>query len=107
MLRKHDLDPRVRTIIGPASRQVYAEAAAEGLVELFVRKGAVLITPGCGPCCGTGGGVPADGETAFTTMNRNFKGRMGNVNANIYLGSPASVIAAAIAGEIVDPRRLS
>jgi 3-isopropylmalate/(R)-2-methylmalate dehydratase large subunit len=106
-LRKHDLDPRVRTIIGPASRRIYAEAAAEGLLELFARKGAILITPGCGPCCGTGAGVPGDGETVITTMNRNFKGRMGNTKAAIYLGSPASVIAAAITGEITDPRRLA
>lgn len=105
-LQKHDLNPGVRTIIGPASRQTYAEAAAEGLVELFVRKGAIIITPGCGPCCGTGAGVPGDGETVISTMNRNFKGRMGNTKAPIYLGSPASVIAAAIAGEIIDPRRL-
>ena len=105
MLRGNDIHRDVKFIIAPASKQIYLDALSKGIIDLFVRKNAVVLLPGCGPCVGTGGGIPADGETVISTANRNFKGRMGNPNSFIYLGSPATVTASAIAGRIADPRR--
>lgn len=96
--------PRVRLVVAPASRRIFLEAMREGILATLVEAGAAVVTPGCGPCVGTHNGVPADGEVVISTANRNFKGRMGNRNAEIYLASPAAVAAAAVAGEIVDPR---
>ncbi|HHW61410.1 MAG TPA: 3-isopropylmalate dehydratase large subunit [Syntrophomonadaceae bacterium] len=93
-----------RLIIAPSSRQVFIQAIREGLIETFVQAGAAVVTPGCGPCVGTHNGVPSDGENVISTANRNFKGRMGNPNAFIYLGSPATVAASVLKGEISDPR---
>lgn len=76
----------------------------EGLVEIFMNAGANVLASSCGPCLGTGQGIPADGYNVISTANRNFKGRMGNKEASIYLASPASVAHAALAGKIVDPR---
>jgi len=98
--------PEVRLIVAPASRQVLMEAMEKGIAQRLVEAGAALVTPGCGPCVGTHNGVPADGEAVISTANRNFKGRMGNANAHIYLASPATVAASAVAGKITDPRRM-
>ncbi len=93
-----------RLIVAPASRQVMIQAIREGLMETFLESGAAVVTPGCGPCVGTHNGVPSDGENVISTANRNFKGRMGNNRAFVYLGSPATVAASVIKGEISDPR---
>ena len=90
----------VRLIVTPGSRDVYLEALREGHIETFVTSGAVVTPPGCGACVGTHLGIPADGETVISTANRNFKGRMGNANAEIILGSPETVAASAVVGRV-------
>lgn len=85
---------------------MYRRAARDGILEALLDAGASLITPGCGPCLGTHNGIPADGETIISTANRNFRGRMGNENASIFLASPETVMASAVTGEITDPRDL-
>jgi 3-isopropylmalate/(R)-2-methylmalate dehydratase large subunit len=96
--------PGVELLVVPASREVYLEAAKRGLLARFVEKGGAVLPPGCGPCCGSSAGIPSAGENVLTTANRNFLGRMGNTRAQIYLGSPATVAAAVVAGQIRDPR---
>jgi len=87
-------------LITPASQKIYIQAIKEGLIELFLEAGANVLSASCGPCLGTGQGIPADGYNVISTANRNFLGRMGNKNASIYLASPANVAASAIKGEI-------
>lgn len=96
--------PGVEFLVIPASRAIYVEASRRGLLTRLVEKGATILPPGCGPCCGSSPGIPSAGENVISTANRNFLGRMGNIRANIYLGSPATVAAAVVAGRIVDPR---
>ena len=105
ILRGKKVSPGVRLIVAPASRDVFLEAMKSGIIKALVEAGANVVTPGCGPCVGTHNGVPSDGEIALSTANRNFKGRMGNPNAFIYLASPATVAASAVKGRITDPRR--
>ena len=103
ILKGRRIRPGVRLIVAPASRQVMLQAIREGLLEIFVEAGAAVVTPGCGPCVGTHNGVPSDGENVISTANRNFKGRMGNNKAFIYLASPATVAASVLTGAITDP----
>lgn len=93
-----------RTIVTPASQKVYEKAWQAGLIKTFTDAGCTVTTTGCGACIGRHGGLLAPGERAFTTMNRNFIGRMGSPQAEIYLGSPAAAAATAIEGKIADPR---
>ena len=95
----------IRFIAVPGSESVMKEAIARGYYQTLLEFGAVMVTPGCGPCVGIHEGIPADGEVCLTTQNRNFQGRMGNPEASIYLGSPAVIAATAIEGVIADPRK--
>jgi homoaconitate hydratase family protein len=96
---------KARTLIIPASWEIYKEALKKGLIEIFIDAGAMVLNPGCGPCLGAHQGVMAPGEVTFSTANRNFKGRMGCRDAEIYLGSPLAVAASAVHGEITHPGR--
>jgi 3-isopropylmalate/(R)-2-methylmalate dehydratase large subunit len=107
VLRGRHRAPRTRLIVTPASQAVWRAAADEGLLQAFADAGAVVTNPGCGACVGVHEGILADGEICVSTANRNFKGRMGNPQAFIYLASPLTAAAAAVAGEIVDPRELA
>ncbi len=104
ILKGKKVHPGVRLIIIPASREIYTETAKRGYLEIFSEAGALIQSPGCGPCLGAHQGVLAPGEKALSTANRNFKGRMGSREAEIYLASPATVAVSCIRGEIVDPR---
>jgi len=104
ILKGRKIFPGFRLIVVPASREILGAAIRSGILETLVESGAMIIPPGCGPCHGASQGVPRDGENVVSTSNRNFKGRMGNNKAFIYLASPASVAAAAVEGKIVDPR---
>lgn len=105
ILKNRSIHPEVRFIVAPASRRIYLEAIKEGILKTLIEAGAVLVTPGCGCCVGTHNGIPSKGENVISTANRNFKGRMGNPDAFIYLASPATVAASAVEGKIADPRR--
>ena len=94
----------VRTIVIPASWAVYRQMMREGLLDILLDAGCVICNPGCGPCMGNHEGILAPGETAISTANRNFKGRMGDKESFIYLASPMTVAASALTGEISDPR---
>jgi 3-isopropylmalate/(R)-2-methylmalate dehydratase large subunit len=105
MLEKHKVAKGVRFIISPASQQVYLQCLKAGLVEKLIAAGAQVITPGCG-ICQPRVGFLSDGEVCITATTRNFKGRKGSTKADIYLGGPLSVTAAAVAGEIVNPKEV-
>jgi homoaconitate hydratase family protein/3-isopropylmalate dehydratase small subunit len=91
-------------LVIPASQEIYIKAMKEGIIETLLEAGANVLASSCGPCLGTGQGIPADGYNVISTANRNFKGRMGNKESFVYLASPATVAYSALAGEIVDPR---
>lgn len=107
ILRGRKVHTGKRMMIVPASQRVYRQALAEGLLDIFVEAGAMVSTPTCGACFGGGNGVLAPGERAVTTTNRNFKGRMGSPEAEVHLANAWTAAAAAVAGEIIDPRELA
>jgi len=96
--------PNFQLLVIPASKDIYMQAIEDGTITKLMKAGATILASSCGPCLGTGQGIPADGFNVISTANRNFLGRMGNKNANIYLASPATVATSAIYGEITDPR---
>lgn len=95
---------RVRMVVIPASSEIYLEAVRKGYIETFVTAGAVIGPPGCGPCLGSHLGIPAEGEVTVSSANRNFRGRMGTRESEIYLASPLVVAASAVAGELAHPQ---
>ena len=106
ILNGKTVHPSTRLLILPASREVYQEATDDGTMSILNKAGAVILPSGCGPCLGAHQGVMADNEVTVSTANRNFKGRMGNKTAEIYLGSPETVAASARKGVITDPRKI-
>jgi homoaconitate hydratase family protein len=105
VLRGKRIPPRVRLIVIPASDRIFKEAYDKGDIETLMEAGGIVMNPGCGPCIGRHGGVLAKGEVCISSQNRNFTGRMGHPESEIYLGSPATVAASALNGAITDPRR--
>jgi 3-isopropylmalate/(R)-2-methylmalate dehydratase large subunit len=105
LLKGRRIHPNVRMLVVPASRSVYLQALREGLVEVFLEAGCIMCNPGCGVCVGGHQGVPAPGEVVLSTSNRNFVGRMGCAEAEIYLASPATAAVSALTGKITDPTR--
>ena len=98
-VRGRQVHPRVRFVVTPASQEVYLQAIAEGLIQDFIQAGAMVTNPSCGACIGASS-LLAPGEVCVSTSNRNFRGRMGSIDADIYLASPATVAASAVAGFI-------
>lgn len=103
ILKGRKVNPNVRTIIIPATQEVYLQCIEEGLTKIFIQAGAIVSTPTCGPCLGGHMGILAHGEKAVSTTNRNFVGRMGHITSEIYLASPAVAAASAVAGYICAP----
>jgi 3-isopropylmalate/(R)-2-methylmalate dehydratase large subunit len=103
ILKGRRVDPRVRFIVTPGSKQIMLEAMNSGVLQSLIESGALVTNPGCGACAGDGG-MMADGEVSLSTANRNFVGRMGSSKSSIYLSSPATLAASAIKGALADPR---
>ncbi len=106
VLKGRKVKDNVRTLVIPASQEVYKQALQEGLLEIFTDAGAIVCGSACGPCLGGHIGLLAADETCVSTSNRNFIGRMGSTKANVFLASPATVAASAVTGKITDPRKL-
>ena len=102
VLKGKQVAPFVKLIVTPASRKVYLEALECGALQTLMDAGAIITHPGCGLCCGRTGGILCDGERVVATNNRNFLGRMGTSKVEIYLASPVTAAACAVAGKIVD-----
>ena len=106
ILKDKKIDKNVRLIVAPASRGIYLNALECGIIKTLIESGAVVISPGCGPCVGVHQGILGNGEVCLSTQNRNFKGRMGNPDSFIYLSSPATAAWSAVRGYISDPREV-
>jgi len=106
ILKGKKVHPGLRLIVFPATQKIYAQAAAEGLAEIFVKAGGVFSTPTCGPCLGGHMGILTEGETSLATTNRNFQGRMGSPKSFVYLSGPLVAAASAITGKITHPAAL-
>ncbi|GFM37902.1 3-isopropylmalate dehydratase large subunit [Desulfovibrio psychrotolerans] len=106
ILKGRKVAKHVRTIILPATPNIWKQALREGLIEIFMEAGCIVGPATCGPCLGGHMGILADGEVAIATTNRNFRGRMGSLESEVYLSSPCVAAASAVAGEIADPRAL-
>ena len=106
ILKDKKIAKNVRCIIFPGTQQIWLDAMHEGLFDIFIEAGAVVSTPTCGPCLGGHMGILAAGERAISTTNRNFVGRMGHVDSEVYLASPAVAAASAVAGYIIDPEKV-
>jgi 3-isopropylmalate/(R)-2-methylmalate dehydratase large subunit len=104
VLKGRRVAPGVRLLVAPASAEVTAQAAREGVLDAILSAGGTMMPSGCGACAGMGAGLLADGEVCISTTNRNFKGRMGHDGADVWLASPYTVAASAVAGQIRDPR---
>jgi len=107
ILKGNKVHPEVRCIVIPGSQQVYLDALVEGLIETFIKAGAAVSTPTCGPCLGGHMGVLAEGERCISTTNRNFVGRMGSPKSEVYLANPAVAAASAITGKITSPEEIA
>jgi homoaconitase/3-isopropylmalate dehydratase large subunit len=107
ILKGKKVHPDTRVLVLPASRKIYEEALDRGIIKILSEAGCVILPPGCGPCLGAHMGVLAPGEKCISTANRNFKGRMGCKESEIYLASPQTVAATAINGKITDPRTVN
>ncbi len=103
ILKGKHVAPFVKLIVTPASRKIYQQAVDNGTMEILAKAGAIITHPSCGLCCGRTGGILTDGETVVATNNRNFLGRMGTSKVGIYLASPKTAAACAVAGKIVVP----
>jgi len=106
LLKGKKVKDGVRMIVVPASQEIYLQALQEGLLEIFLKAGAIVGNPTCGPCLGGHLGLLASGEVCISSSNRNFVGRMGSPKAYVYLASPATVAASAVTGKITDPRSM-
>jgi len=106
LIKGRKIHPDVRCIIIPGSQKVYLDSLKEGLIEIFIEAGAVVSTPTCGPCLGGHMGILAAGERCISTTNRNFVGRMGSTESEVYLSNPAVAAASAVAGRIVSPEKI-
>jgi 3-isopropylmalate/(R)-2-methylmalate dehydratase large subunit len=103
ILKKYRVDPHIRCIVIPGSQQIYLDMLTEGLTEIFIKAGAAVSTPTCGPCLGGHMGILAEGEKCVSTTNRNFVGRMGHTSSEVYLANPSVAAASAVTGRITHP----
>lgn len=107
ILKGRKVHPDIRAIVFPATQKIYLQAMREGLLEIFIEAGVAVSTPTCGPCLGGHMGILAKGERAVATTNRNFVGRMGHPESEVYLASPAVAAASAVTGKISSPKELN
>ena len=105
ILKGNSVPTGFQLLVTPASKHIYLQAMQEGLIEIFLNSGANVLSPSCGPCLGTGQGIPADNVNVISTANRNFLGRMGNKESSVYLASPATVAISALKGCITNPAK--